>query len=177
MELEEDENMILDDKGCFEGNKKIILTSKRIVLFKKKELFGDYNILEREIPLIDIYECTLEKSSLEENKIKIQLKNGEKHFLVFPAKLSALAFGSIYDFDQTKSAITDKWVLAINQQIHKKVQEPLKLLQVRFIRGEISTAEYEKMKKVIEKKRKKDRKNLKKRVIALEKKLASKDKN
>ena len=36
MELEEDENMILDDKGYFEGNKKIILTSKRIVLFKKK---------------------------------------------------------------------------------------------------------------------------------------------
>lgn len=158
MELEEDEKLILDAKGNFEGNKKIILTSKRIILFEKKELFGDYNFLDREIPLIDISECTLDKSSLEKNKIKIQLKSGKKHFLVFPDKLSALAFGSNYDFNQIPSEITDKWLLAINQQIHKKVQEnPLKLLQVRFIKGEISTAEYEKMRKVIEKKRKKKR--------------------
>ena len=62
-----------------------------------------------------------------------------------------LAFGSIYDFDQTKSSITDKWLLAINQQIPNGFQEnPLKLLQLRFVKGEISKEEYEEMNQVLE---------------------------
>ena len=73
MELEEYENMILDDKGFFEGNRKKILTNKRLILLKKKGFFGDYNLLDREISLSDISEHTLEKSSLKGNKIKIQL--------------------------------------------------------------------------------------------------------
>ena len=145
------ERQILEDKGYFEGTRRILLTNKRLIFFKKKGVFGDFNLLEREIPLNDISECTLEKSSLEGNKIKIQLKNGKSHFLIFPAKLAALAFGSVYDFDQTKSSITDKWLLAINQQIQKGVQEnPLELLQLRFAKGEISKEEYEEMRQVLE---------------------------
>ncbi len=151
MQLATNERQILEDKGYFEGTRKILLTNKRLIFFKKKGFFGDYNLFEREIPLTDISECTLEKSSLEGNKIRIQLKNGENHFLIFPAKLSALAFGSIYDFDQTKSSITDKWLLAINQQIPKNLQEnPLNILQLRFAKGEISREEYEEMKQVLE---------------------------
>ena len=151
MQLAANERQILEDKGYFEGTRKILLTNKRLIFFKKKGFFGDFNLLEREIALTDISECTLEKSSLEGNKIKIRLKNGKSHFLIFPAKLSALAFGSVYDFDQTKSSITDKWLLAVNQQIQKGVQEnPLKLLQLRFAKGEISKEEYEEMKKVLE---------------------------
>ena len=151
MHLDDNERQILEDKGYFEGTRKILLTNKRLVFFKKKGLFGDFNTLEREIPLTEISDCTLKKSSLEGNKIKINLKNGERHFLIFPAKLSALAFGSIYDFDQTKSSITDKWLLAINQQIQKGFQEnPLKILQLRLAKGEISKEEYEEMKQVLE---------------------------
>lgn len=151
MQLDTNERKILEDKGYFKGNRKILLTNNRLIFLRKKGFFGDYKLFEREIPLTDISECTLEKSSLEGNKIKIKLKNGESHFLIFPAKLSALAFGSIYDFDQTKSSITDKWLLAINQQIQKGFQEnPLKLLQLRFAKGEISKEEYEEMKQVLE---------------------------
>ena len=150
VELQDDETMILEDKGYFEGTRKILLTNKRLIFLKKKGLFGDFILFEREIPVTDISECTLVKSSLEGNKIEIQLKNGKSHFLVFPAKLSALAFGSVYDFDQTRSSITDKWLLAINQQIHKKIQEnPLEVLKLRFPKGEISKADYEEMKQVL----------------------------
>ena len=150
MQFAANERQILEDKGYFEGTRKILLTNNRIIFFKKKGFFGDFNLLEREIRLTDISECTLEKSSLEGNKIKIQLKNGKSHFLIFPAKLSALAFGSIYDFGQTKSSITDKWLLAINQQIQKNIQEnPLNTLQLRFAKGEISKSEYEEMKQVL----------------------------
>ncbi len=151
MQLAANERKILEDKGYFEGTRKILLTNKRLIFFKKKGFFGDFSLLDCEIPLTNIVECTLEKSTLEGNKIKIKLKNGENHFLIFPAKLSALAFGSIYDSGQTKSSITDKWLLAINQQIQKGFQEnPLKLLQLRFAKGEISKAEYEEMKQVLE---------------------------
>jgi len=151
LHLDTNERKILEDKGYFKGNRKILLTNKRIIFFKKKGIFGDYNLFDSELPLTNIAECTLEKSTLEGNKIRIQLKNGENHFLIFPAKLSALAFGSVYDFDQTKNSVTDRWLLTINHQIHKKFQEnPLKLLQVRFAKGEISKTEYEEMKQVLE---------------------------
>ena len=67
----------MEDKGYFQGTRKILLTNKRLIFFKKKGFFGDFNVQEREIPLTDISECTLEKSSLDGNKILIQLKNGE----------------------------------------------------------------------------------------------------
>jgi len=138
------ERHILEDMGYFEGNRKILLTNTRLVFFKKKSVFGNYNVIEREISLTAISECTLEKSSSKRNKIKIQLKSGKNHFLI-------LAFGSTLDFSETKSAITDKWLLGINQQIQKDFTDnPLKLLQLRFVKGEISKEKYEEMKKVLE---------------------------
>ena len=81
----------------------------------------------------------------------MELKNGSKNRLCFSGKASAFLIGSGYDFIQSQQSETQKWFLAINQQIQKGFQEnPLKLLQVRFAKGEISKAEYEEMKQVLE---------------------------
>ena len=151
MELFPNERQILEDKGYFEGTRRIVLTNKRMLFFKKKGFFGDYSTFERELPLEDVSSCTLIKSSVDGNQIKSNLNNGKSHFLVFPAKLTALAFGSIYDFDQTKSSITDKWLVAINQQLNNKSEaSPLDVLKLRLAKGEITKKEFEELKRTVE---------------------------
>ena len=81
----------------------------------------------------------------------MELKNGSKKRLCFSGKTSAFLLGSGYDFIQSQQSETQKWFLAINQQIPNGFQEnPLKLLQLRFAKGEISKKEYEEMKQGLE---------------------------
>jgi hypothetical protein len=47
-------------------------------------------------------------------------------------------------------AIVDKYMTAINHQLHTNVEDnPLKLLQIRLVKGEISKTEYEELKEIL----------------------------
>ena len=153
MSLEEGERKILEGKCEFEshGLRNLILTNKRLIFLGKKSIFGKYDTLDIAIPLENVLQFTLDKGWLSGNEAILELKNGSKSRLCFSGKASAFLIGSGYDFIQSQQSETQKWFLAINQQIHKGFQDnPLKLLQLRFAKGEISKEEYEEMKQVLE---------------------------
>ena len=149
----EGERKILEGK-CeleFHGVRNLILTNKRLIFLGKKSIFSKYDTLDIAIPLEDVLQFNLDKGWLSGNEAILELKNGSKKRLCFSGKASAFLIGSGYDFIQSQQSETQKWFLAINQQIQNGFQEnPLKLLQLRFAKGEISKEEYEEMRQVLE---------------------------
>ena len=114
MELEEDERRILEGKCSFNGGRNLILTNKRLIVMKKKGFFGKFDILDAEIPLTKIKQCTLNNQFWGGNSITLELKNGEKHIVDFFDKPEAALFGTNYDFTQSQNSEHDRWLLAIN---------------------------------------------------------------
>ena len=155
MELEEDEDVILDE-GIFGFRKKLLLTNKRIIVQKAKGLFSVTWKTENEIPLSEIEEATEWMDPLSsQSSMILKLKNKEKIYFNFKLTDSEIAVSMLGETGSTLSikskAITDKYVTAINHQLNKKAEEnPLKILQIRFAKGEISKPEYEEMKQVLE---------------------------
>jgi hypothetical protein len=155
MELEEDEDVILDD-GIFGFRKKLVLTNKRIIVQKAKGLFSISWKTENEIPLSEIEEATEWMDPLSSlSSMILKFKNKEKIYFNFKLTDSEIAVSMLGETGSTLSikskAITDKYVTAINHQLNKKAEEnPLKILQIRFAKGEISKEEYEEMKRVLD---------------------------
>ncbi len=156
MELEEKENIILDE-GPLGYRKKLILTNKRLLVHKGKGFFKVTWKIEQEIPLTKIEEATEHMDTFTSmSSLILKLKNKEKMNFRFKLTDSQMV-GSMFGGDAGSmmtikvKAVTDKYVTAINHQINKKTEEnPLKLLQLRFAKGEISKEEYEEMKQVLE---------------------------
>jgi len=153
MELEEDENVLLDG-GPLGYRKKLILTNKRLLVHKGKGFFNVTWKIENEIPLSKIEEATEDMDTFTSySRLVLKMKNKEKMNFGFKLTDSQMlsSFGDTSTMNLKIKAITDKYVTAINHQINKKVEEnPLKLLQIRFAKGEISKEEYEEMKQVLE---------------------------
>ena len=121
-----------------------------------KGVFNVKWIIEKEIPLIQIEEATEEMDTFTSySHLIIKMKNEEKLTFTLGLTDSQVLSATIGDTGSMipikVKAITDKYMTAINHQINKKAGEiPLKLLQIRFAKGEISKSEYEEMKKVLQ---------------------------
>ena len=128
----------------------------RLIVYKGKGVFNVKWIVEQEIPLNQIEEATEEMDTFTSySHLIVKMKNKEKLTFTFGLTDSQVLSASIGDTSNVITikvkAITDKYMAAINHQINKKVGEnPLKLLQIRFAKGEISKEEYEEMKQVLE---------------------------
>ena len=152
-----DEKKILEESCSFGGvtaSGRIILTSKRLVIFQKKGFIKKSYKKLVEIPLEEIAECFTDVSALEGCRMKFRLTDGEEGMVRFPTNSSQLFLGTMNGMVQSQKAHTDRWVNAINMAKNDKekseTQDPLKLLQLRLAKGEISIEEYEVLKKLLE---------------------------
>jgi len=155
VELEEGETVILDE-GPIGFRKKLVLTNKRLFVYKGKGVFSVKWMIEDGIPLNEVEEATEEMDTFTSySHLIVKMKNKEKLTFTFGLTDSQMLSASIGDTSNEITikvkAITDKYMAAINHQINKKAEEnPLKVLQIRFAKGEITKEEYEEMKKVLE---------------------------
>ena len=151
-----DEKKILEE-FCSFGNMKrgrIILTSKRLVIFQKKGLINQSYKKVTEIPLEEIAECYAEIRAITGCYMKFRLNDGDWGIVSFPSTGANLLLGGIYGHDKSQKSVTDRWVNAINMAKKDKekseAEDPLKLLQLRLAKGEISKEEYEELRKILD---------------------------
>jgi len=126
MELEKDENVILDD-GFWESNKKLVLTTKRLLVQKRKGTIISKWKNENEILLEEIEEAYgMIDVFTSFSSLILKLKNKEQllfNFRLIDSQMSRLG-GDTGTFIPLKTKkITDKYLTAINHQIHKKLQK------------------------------------------------------
>ena len=133
---------------------RIILTSKRLVIFQKKGLINQSYKKVVEIPLEEIAECYSDVSYMAGCRMKFCLTNGEEGMITFPSSGANLLLGGADSHVQSQKAHTDRWINAINMAKKDKekseTEDPLKLLQLRLAKGEISKEEYEELKKLLD---------------------------
>ena len=152
MELQDDEIILLDD--CSLGlREKMVLTNKRIIVQKGKGIFCVTWKNENEIPLGEIEECYSDVNFVDGCALRIRLKNNKEVSFVFQGKIDSMLTDGFNTYTQMQKGKSDRWIIAINQareKIEQKPEKPLEVLQLRFAKGEISKAEYEGMKQVLE---------------------------
>ena len=151
-----DEKKILEE-NCSFGNVKrgrIILSSKRLVIFQKKGLISQSYEKVAEIPLEEITEVYSEVRAITGCYMKFRVKGGDWGMVSFPSTGANLFMGGIYGHEKSQKAVTDRWINAIKiarkDNEKSETQDPLKLLQLRLAKGEISKQEYEELKKLLE---------------------------
>ena len=93
---------------------RIILTSKRIVIFQKKGWINQSYKQLVEIPLEEITEIYSEVRAITGCYMKFRIKGGDWGMVSFPSKGANLFMQGIYGHDKSQKAVTDRWVNAIN---------------------------------------------------------------
>jgi hypothetical protein len=150
------EKKILEENCSFGNmsNGRIVLTSKKIVILQKKGLIKQSYKKLVEIPLEEIVEVFSEVRTLTGCYMKFRVKGGDWGMVRFPSTGANLLVDGLYGHDRSQKAVTDRWINAINiaRKNNEKfeIEDPLKVLLLRFAKGEISKEEYEEMKKVLE---------------------------
>ena len=108
MELEKGEQRILEGRGVFKGERRIVLTNERLIFFKKKGLFGKFDTLDSFIPVDEIEECFAEISWVTGCSMRLKLKKGRHAEIYFKGSGFALLIGNITRHDLTQEAVTDR---------------------------------------------------------------------
>jgi hypothetical protein len=156
IKLEEDEKILLDD-ALIGFRRKLVLTNKRLLVQKGKGMFNITWVFENnyQILLSDIEEATAEMDTFTSiSTLVLKLKNQKKVIIrigLNDSQLASSMLGGLQYIGPIKlKAIVDKYMNSINHQLHSNVEDnPLKLLQMRLVRGEISKTEYEDLKEVL----------------------------
>ena len=106
----EDEEKILEG-SCSFGNMKqgrIILTSRKIVIFQKKGFINQSYKKIVEIPLEEIIECYSEIRAFTGCYMKFRVKGGDWGMIAFPSTGANLLVNGIYGHDKSQKAVTEE---------------------------------------------------------------------
>ena len=124
--MSEDEKTILaDGKIATEiaslTAKLLTLTSKRLIVQKKKGLFSSRYEQEYEFQLGDIVEVYVKVSdSIGTPQLILRFKDGHEWSCRFSVDSIDMLFETLEVMNAKQRAITDRWVNAINNQMHSR---------------------------------------------------------
>ena len=119
-ELQKDEIVIID-KTSIALRDKILLTNKRLIIFKPKGFLSSTFVKRYELPLSEIIEAHTDfiRRSQANLMMILTLKNGEQQEILFDPGTRIEILGTTGEIASRMNAITEKWVNAINRAIGK----------------------------------------------------------
>ena len=101
--------------------KLLTLTSKRLIVQKKKGLFSSDYEQEYEFLLVDIVEVYAKVSGFTgTTQLILLFKDGHEWSCRFSVGGSDMLFGTLESMSAKQRALTDRWVNAINNQMHPR---------------------------------------------------------
>ncbi len=150
----DDEENFLEQKCHFRITRgKLVLTRKSLTFFREKGLFNITYEKDTEILLEEIKECYTNSGAFTGGTMQIIQKNGKETNVTLKGDISAFFVFGLHGILGSEKSKSERLVNAITFAKKGNIPEnenPLEFLQLRYVKGEISKAEYVEMKKVLE---------------------------